>query len=133
MASVADTGGAVSIFRESEGHAARGGKWPCALATGADAGAGLVRIVHDTTTCRFLGDREGLCVPRVGAKGFLAHVALAVAVDETPDPLGVVGVRPYIHQDAVTRAALTMSGRRAQRTRGRTCQHLCRTRQTSPM
>ena len=63
-------------------------------------GRGLVRIVHDTSAFRFLGDREGLGVLRGGARGFLAHVALAVAADETREPLGVLGVHPYIHEDA---------------------------------
>ena len=50
--------------------------------------SGTVRIVHDTTTFRFLGDRQGLGLTRGGAKGFLTHVALAVAADETRGPLG---------------------------------------------
>jgi len=58
---------------------------------------GVVRIVHDTTTFRSVGEREGLGVLRGGAKGFLAHVALAVAAEETREPLGVVGVHPFLH------------------------------------
>lgn len=74
-------------------------------------GRGLVRIVHDTSTFRFLGDREGLGVVRGGAKGFLAHVALAVAADETREPFGVLGVYPYIHEDAVAHHGMTASQR----------------------
>lgn len=74
-------------------------------------GRGLVRIVHDTSTFRFLGDREGLGVLRGGAKGFLAHVALAVAADESREPLGVLGVYPYLHQDAVAHTGMTPSAR----------------------
>jgi hypothetical protein len=74
-------------------------------------GRGVIRIVHDTTTFRFLGDREGLGVLRGGAKGFLAHVALAVAPDETREPLGVVGVQPYIHRDAVAHTGMTPNQR----------------------
>lgn len=74
-------------------------------------GLGVVRIVHDTSTFRFLGDREGLGVLRGGAKGFLAHIALAVVADETREPLGVLGVRPYIHQDAVAHHGMTPSQR----------------------
>jgi hypothetical protein len=70
-----------------------------------------VRIVHDTTTFRFLGDRARLGVLRGGAKGFLGHVALAVAPDETREPLGVVGVQPSIHQDAVAHQGMTPSQR----------------------
>jgi hypothetical protein len=72
---------------------------------------GVVRIVHDTSTFRFVGDREGLGVLRGGAKGFLAHVALAVAADETREPLGVLGVYPYIHQDAVAHQGMSPSER----------------------
>jgi hypothetical protein len=68
---------------------------------------GVVRIVHDTTTFRFIGEREGLGVLRGGAKGFLAYVALAVAADETREPLGVVGVHPFLHHDAVAHQGMT--------------------------
>lgn len=74
-------------------------------------GRGVVRLVHDTSTFRFLGDRAGLGVLRGGAKGFLAHVALAVAADETREPLGVLGVHPYIHRDAVAHTGMTPSQR----------------------
>jgi hypothetical protein len=76
-------------------------------------GRSVVRVVHDTTVFRFLGDREGLGEIRGGAKGFLGHVALAVAADETREPLGVLGVHPYIHQDAVAHRGLTPRQRRA--------------------
>jgi hypothetical protein len=72
---------------------------------------GVVRVVHDTNTFRFSGEREGLGVLRGGAKGFLAHVALAVSADETREPLGVLGVHPYIHQDAIVHAGMTPSER----------------------
>lgn len=71
----------------------------------------VVRILHDTSTFRFVGDRDGLGVIRGGAKGFLAHVALAVAANETREPLGVVGIRPYIHLDAVAHQGMTPSQR----------------------
>jgi hypothetical protein len=70
-----------------------------------------VRIVHDTTTFRFLGDRQGLGMTRGGAKGFLTHVALAIAADETREPLGVLAVQPYIHEDAVAHRGMTPSER----------------------
>lgn len=75
------------------------------------AAPAVIRIVHDTTTFRFVGDREGLGETRGGAKGFLGHVALALAADETCEPLGVLGVRPFIHQDAVAHRGLTRSQR----------------------
>jgi len=79
---------------------------------------GVVRIVHDTTTFRSVGEREGLGVLRGGAKGFLAHVALAVAAEETREPLGVVGVHPFLHQDAVAHQGMT-PGQRVTATRAR--------------
>jgi hypothetical protein len=79
---------------------------------------GVVRIVHDTSTFRFVGDRGGLGVLRGGAKGFLAHVALAVAGDETREPLGVLGVCPYIHQDAVAHTGMS-PGERVKATRAK--------------
>lgn len=71
----------------------------------------VVRIVHDTTTFRFVGDRDGLGAIRGGAQGFLGHVALAVSADDTREPLGVVGVQPFIHQDAVAHHGMTPSQR----------------------
>lgn len=71
----------------------------------------LIRVVHDTTTFRLVGDREGLGAIRGGAKGFLGHMALAITADETREPLGVLGVRPYIHQDAVAHLGMTPSQR----------------------
>jgi hypothetical protein len=71
----------------------------------------VVRVVHDTSTFRFPGEREGLGRIRGGAKGFLAHVALAIAPDETREPLGVLGVRPFIHHDAVAHEGMTPSQR----------------------
>jgi len=74
-------------------------------------GHAIIRVVHDTTTFRFLGDRAGLGVTRGGAKGFLGHVALAIAADDTREPLGVLGVRPYIHAEAVAHRGMTPSER----------------------
>lgn len=74
-------------------------------------GHAVIRIVHDTTTFRFVGDRAGLGVIRGGAKGFHGHVALAIAADDTREPLGVLGVHPYIHQDAVAHRGMTPSQR----------------------
>ena len=74
-------------------------------------GSPIVRVVHDTTTFRFPGEREGLGIIRGGAKGFLGHVALAVAPDEAREPLGVLGVRPYIHRDTEAHRGMTPSQR----------------------
>jgi hypothetical protein len=74
--------------------------------------------VHDTTTFRLVGDREGLGAIRGGAKGFLAHMALAITADEIREPLGVLSVHPYIHQDAIAHQGMTPS-QRVQATRGK--------------
>jgi hypothetical protein len=71
----------------------------------------VVRIVHDTTTFRFVGAREGLGAIRGGAQGFLGHIALAIGADDAREPLGVVGVHPYIHQDARAHQGMTPSQR----------------------
>lgn len=67
----------------------------------------LVRVLHDTTACRFEGDRCGLG-PLSGAnsvQGFHAHVALAVSADERREPLGVLGIRTHVpKKDSCTRA-----------------------------
>lgn len=74
-------------------------------------GHAVIRVVHDTCTFRFLGDRAGLGAIRGGAKGFLGHVALAITADDRREPLGVLGVHPYIHQDAVEHQGMTPSQR----------------------
>jgi hypothetical protein len=71
----------------------------------------VVRLVHDTTPFRFEGDRQGLGILSGGAKGFLAHVALAVSADETREPWGVLGVHPYIHTEVVAHRAMTNNQR----------------------
>ena len=90
-------------------------------------GHAVVRILHDTSTFRFLGDRVGLGVIRGGAKGFLGHVALAVAADDTREPLGVLGVHPYIHRDAVAHHGMTPRQRvQATRNKPRTAKESAR-------
>jgi len=68
---------------------------------------GVVRILHDTTEFTFEGEREGLGGLKGNKKGFLAHVALALSADEQREPLGVMGVRPFVYQH--DRAHLTNS------------------------
>lgn len=58
-----------------------------------------VLVVHDTTALRF-GDgetREGLgpLLAKNGTRGFYAHTAMAVALSNVRDPLGVLGVYSY--------------------------------------
>lgn len=91
-----------------------------------------IRIVHDTTTFRFLGDREGLGMTRGGAKGFLAHIALALGADDMREPLGVLNVHSSIHQDAVTHRGMTPSQRvLATRTKPRAAKESARWEQTA--
>jgi hypothetical protein len=63
--------------------------------------------VHDTSTFRFPGDREGLGILRGGARGFLAHVSLAVGADELRESLGVLSVHPYVHEEALAHTGMT--------------------------
>lgn len=87
----------------------------------------VVRIVHDTTTFHCVGDRAGLGAIRGGAKGFLGHVALAISADDTREPLGVLGVYPFIHQDAVAHQGMTASQRvEATRAKPRTAKESAR-------
>lgn len=64
------------------------------------AAHGEVLVVHDTTAFRFCEQdtREGMgpLLSKHGVRGFYAHVAMAVALDDVRDPLGVVGVHTYV-------------------------------------
>ena len=68
-----------------------------------------IRVLPDTTSLRYSGDREGLGIIARGQKGFRAHVALAVTADELREPLGVLGVSPFIHQHTLTNREMTDS------------------------
>jgi hypothetical protein len=61
---------------------------------------GACLVLHDTTTFKFGGAtrREGLGHTASKAQGFLAHVALAVGLDEVPTPLGVLGVDTLVRK-----------------------------------
>ena len=62
-----------------------------------------VLVVHDTTAFRFPAQdtRGGLgpLLSKNGARGFYAHVAMAVALSEGRDPLGVLGVHSYVRSN----------------------------------
>jgi hypothetical protein len=70
-------------------------------------GHAVVRVLHDTSPFRFAGEREGLGVIRGDVKGFLAHAALAVTVDEAREPLGILAVNPYVRTADAKRLGLT--------------------------
>jgi len=71
------------------------------------SGRSAVRIVHDTSPFRFLGDREGLGLLQGNSRGFLGHVSLAISADETREPLGIVAVHPFIHTASEERRKMT--------------------------
>lgn len=73
-----------------------------------------VRVVHDTTDFSFEGDREGLGTIRANKKGFFAHFALAVGDGALREPLGVVGVRPYVRTETEARRRQSKSQRMAE-------------------
>jgi len=73
----------------------------------------VVRVLHDTSGFRFDGDREGLGPLGRGAAGFYAHVALAVGADELREPLGVLGVHPYVQEKDPPNRGLTPSQKTA--------------------
>jgi hypothetical protein len=60
--------------------------------------AGLVLAISDTTEVGFGGatKRAGLGVLTQGNQGFFLHTTLAVSADGTRNPLGVLGLKPYI-------------------------------------
>lgn len=63
------------------------------------SGNPVVRVLHDTTTLRFDGEREGLGSLGGDARGFFLHVALATGADEAREPFGLLGVRTHINEE----------------------------------
>jgi hypothetical protein len=61
-------------------------------------GRSVVRIVHDTSEFMFKGEREGLPTVQKEAKGFSAHLALAIAGDESREPFGILGLFPFFQK-----------------------------------
>lgn len=60
----------------------------------------IVRIVHDTSEFVFEGERDGLHVRRGSEKAsFYGHFALATVADDSREPLGLLGVRPFANTD----------------------------------
>lgn len=66
-----------------------------------------IRVIHDTTSLSYSGERDGLGIITRGQKGFSTHLALAVTADEVREPLGVLGVRPFIHKDTLANREMT--------------------------
>lgn len=61
-----------------------------------------VLVAHDTTFCSFDGEgRVGLgpMTGKSGRRGFMAHVALAIAPGAVACPLGVVGLETLVRRD----------------------------------
>ena len=70
-------------------------------------GRPVVRIVHDSSAFEFKGDREGLGILHGNKMGFIGHVSLAIAGDESREPLGVLGVSAFVHKDALAHRGMT--------------------------
>ena len=70
------------------------------------AGVSRIVVAHDTTECSFGGDRKRLGRLSGKARGFLAHVALAVD-GATSMPLGVVHCEPLVRGDEPARRTST--------------------------
>jgi hypothetical protein len=71
----------------------------------------VVRLLHDSSSFEFSGDREGLGVILGNNMGFVGHFTLAIGADETREPLGIVAVTTMIHADAVSHRGLTLAAR----------------------
>lgn len=76
-----------------------------------------IRVVHDTSEFSFDGDRKGLGILQGFTKGFFGHFALAVGGDETREPLGVLGIRPFINDDVAARRGMTQAQKNITATR----------------
>lgn len=70
-----------------------------------------IRVIHDTTDFAFEGDREGLGFIEGRVRGFLGHFALAVGPGEEREPLGVLAILPYVHEDTEVRRQMTNAER----------------------
>jgi len=71
----------------------------------------VVRVVHDTTSLRFDGERAGIGIINGNTRGFFAHTSLAISGDDGCEPLGVLALSPYIHKNTLNRRALTQQQR----------------------
>ena len=70
-------------------------------------GRPVVRVVHDSSGFEFKGERDGLGTLIGNKMGFIGHFSLAVAGDESREPLGVLGVSTFVRQDAVAHRGMT--------------------------
>jgi hypothetical protein len=72
-----------------------------------------VVVVHDTTALRLADQdtREGLgpLLAKNGVRGFYAHVAMAVALTDVRDPLGVLGLHTYVRSEQAVSSKKTKS------------------------
>lgn len=71
-------------------------------------GRPVVRVVHDSSAFEFKGEREGLGILLGNKMGFIGHVSLAIAGDESREPLGVLGVSTFVRKDALAHRGMTM-------------------------
>lgn len=74
-------------------------------------GRRVVRLLHDSSSFEFSGERAGLGVTLGKKMGFIGHFTLALGADEAREPLGVIAATTFIHADAVKNRGLSMSER----------------------
>jgi hypothetical protein len=74
-------------------------------------GRPVVRLLHDSSSFHFSGEREGLGVILGKKMGFVGHFTLALGADETREPLGVLAVSTFIHADAASNRGLSKTER----------------------
>ena len=70
-------------------------------------GRPVVRVVHDSSAFEFRGEREGLGILLGNKMGFIGHFSLAIAGDESREPLGVLGVSTFVRKDALAHRGMT--------------------------
>jgi hypothetical protein len=70
-------------------------------------GRPVVRVVHDSSSFEFKGERDGLGILLGNKMGFIGHVSLAIAGDESREPLGVLGVSTFVRKDALAHRGMT--------------------------
>ena len=75
-------------------------------------GKPVVRLLHDSSKFEFSGDRDGLGVTLGKKMGFFGHFTLALAADETREPLGILAASRFIHADAIRNRGLSMEERK---------------------
>jgi hypothetical protein len=74
-------------------------------------GRPVIRVVHDSTSFEFRGDRDGLGVLLGNKMGFKGHFSLAITADEAREPLGILAVSTLVRRDTASHRRLPMAQR----------------------